>query len=139
MIDNGKTVRVHYEGTLDDGTPFDSSRGGDPLEYQVGSQQVIPGFENAVRDMEVGETKSFKIPCGEAFGEATQELVVTFGRQEIPQDISPEEGMMLKLHTSQGELPVRITEVTEDSVTVDGNHPLAGEDLNFTVTLVDVV
>lgn len=139
MIDDGKKVRVHYQGTLDDGTPFDTSHGGEPLEYEVGARQVIPGFEDAVREMEVGETKSFKIPCQDAFGDVASELVVTFDRQEIPAEINPEKGMMLKLQTSQGELPVRITDVTDDSVTVDGNHPLAGEDLNFTVTLLAVV
>jgi peptidylprolyl isomerase len=139
MILDGKNVKVHYEGTLDDGTAFDSSHGREPLEYKIGAQQVIPGFEQAVREMEVGETKTFKVPSQDAYGEIYQELVATFGREQMPPEIDPQEGMTLTLQTNQGEIPVRVTGVTEKSVTVDGNHPLAGENLNFTVTLLEVV
>ena len=138
MIENGKTVQVHYKGTLADGTVFDSSEGRDPLEFQTGVQSVIPGFEAAVVEMAVGETKTVTIACAEAYGESSEDMVGLVPRASLPEDIDPEVGMMLEMHTQDGSLPVRVVAVDEENITVDANHPLAGEDLTFELALVAV-
>ena len=138
MIENGKTVQVHYKGTLADGTVFDTSEGREPLEFQTGVQSVIPGFEAAVVEMEVGETRTVTIPKEDAYGESREEMVGMVPRQSMPDDLTPEEGMMLEMHTQEGTMPVRVVAVDDENVTLDANHPLAGEDLTFELTLVDV-
>ncbi len=139
MIENGKTVQVHYKGTLADGTVFDSSEGNDPLEFTAGVQSVIPGFEAAVVTMEVGETKSVTIPCDEAYGESSEDMIGLVPRASLPEDLVPEIGMMLEMHTQDGTMPVRVVAVDDETVTLDANHPLAGEDLTFELTLVAVL
>ena len=138
MIEAGKTVKVHYKGTLEDGTVFDTSEGRDPIEFEIGSNTVIPGFEAAVVEMTVDETKSITIPCAEAYGEPRNEMVGVVPRTQLPEGLEPEVGMMLTMETPQGDMPVRITAVDEEKVVMDANHPLAGQDLNFELTLVEV-
>lgn len=138
MIATGKKVKVHYKGTLDDGSVFDSSEGKDPIEFQVGAGQVIPGFDAAVKEMEPGDTKTVKIPSGEAYGEPQKEMIGTVPHEQFPEGFKPEVGQTLQLKTPQGALPVRVVEVEDEGVTIDANHPLAGEDLTFELTLVEV-
>lgn len=139
MIENGKTVKIHYTGTLDDGTQFDSSAGRAPLEFEVGAGMVIPGFEQGVVDMEVGEKKTIHIPAAEAYGERREDLVMEFERSQLPEGLEPEVGMGLQMQGPQGQpVPVTITEVTEENITIDANHQLAGQALNFELELVEV-
>lgn len=138
MIEAGKTVKVHYKGTLNDGTVFDSSEGGDPIEFEMGAGTVIPGFETAVGEMEIDETKSVTIPSDEAYGEFNENMVGMVPRSSLPEDIKPEVGMILSMQSQDGEMPVRIVEMDDENLTLDANHPLAGQDLNFELTLVEV-
>ncbi len=138
MIENGKTVQVHYKGTLADGTVFDSSEGSEPLEFQTGVQSVIPGFEAAVVSMAVGETKIVTIASADAYGDSSEDMIGLVPRDSLPEDIAPEVGMMLEMHTQDGSMPVRVIAVDDENVTLDANHPLAGEDLTFELTLVAV-
>ena len=139
MIEAGKTVKVHYKGTLDDGTVFDSSEGRDPIEFEIGGGVVIPGFEAGIASMAVGETKSVDIPCVEAYGEMNDEMVGQIPRADLPEDIEPEVGMVLSMQSPEGEMPVRIIAVDDEQLTLDANHPLAGKDLKFELTLVEIV
>jgi peptidylprolyl isomerase len=131
-------VSVHYKGTLADGSVFDSSEGRDPLEFVVGSGQVIPGFDEAVAEMSVGDTKIVEIPCAQAYGEVNEDMKMAVPKEQIPEQIKPEVGMMLQVGTPQGPMPVRVSEVNEDGIVLDANHPLAGEDLTFEIRLVEV-
>lgn len=138
-IKNGATVRVHYTGTLDDGTEFDSSRDREPLEFTLGEGMLIPGFEKAVLGMsKVGDAVKVVIPAEEAYGERLEELVISVPRDQVPPHIEPEVGLMLQLMTDGGEMEVAVTEVTEEAVTLDANHPLAGETLTFDIELVEL-
>jgi peptidylprolyl isomerase len=139
MIEAGKTVKVHYKGTLNDGTIFDSSEGRDPIEFEIGTGTVIPGFETAVGEMGVDETKSVTIPSAEAYGEINQDMVGLVPRSSLPDDIEPEVGMVLSMQSPDGEMPVRIVEMDDENLTLDANHPLAGQDLTFELTLVEIV
>jgi peptidylprolyl isomerase len=135
----GDTVKVHYTGTLGDGSQFDSSREREPLEFVIGQGMVIPGFDNAVDGLEVGESVSVSIPCDQAYGEYNDDLTGVIERERLPQDLSPEVGMVLQLSAEDGQtLQVMVTEVEDASIAVDGNHPLAGKDLNFDIELVDI-
>ena len=138
MIEAGKTVQVHYKGTLADGTVFDSSEGNDPIGFEIGSGQVIPGFDAAVREMAVGQTEVVQIPCAEAYGEPREEMIGEIPRAELPEDLEPEVDMVLEMQSPEGAMPVRIVDVAEEAVTLDANHPLAGHDLTFELTLVAV-
>ncbi len=136
----GDTVRVHYTGTLSDGTQFDSSAGRDPLEFSVGSGQVIAGFDNAVTGMSIGESRTVNIPSGEAYGPRQEELVHDVPRSALPEGMEPEVGMSLQAQTQQGQaVRLVVTAVGPQSITVDGNHPLAGKDLSFEIELVEIV
>jgi len=134
----GDTVRVHYRGTLDDGTEFDSSAGRDPLEFTIGSGQVIPGFDAAVDGMSVGESVTVTIPAAEAYGPRQNEAV-----QQVPRDMfddEPQAGWMVELTAPEGQrLAALIAEVGTDTVTLDFNHPMAGKDLTFEIELVEVI
>ncbi|CUB05575.1 MAG: peptidylprolyl isomerase [Tepidiphilus sp.] len=135
----GDTVQVHYTGKLDDGSVFDSSAGRDPLEFTVGAGQVIPGFEQAVEGMAVGQTKTVTIPSAEAYGERVAEAVLQVPREQLPPDLEPEVGQQLVMQSRDGrQIPIVVVEVTEDSITIDANHPLAGRDLTFEIELVSV-
>jgi len=139
-VQSGDTVRIHYTGTLEDGTEFDTSSGRDPLEFQVGSGQVIPGFDEAVQGMEPGQDKQFTIPADKAYGTHREEMVLQVSRDQIPAEMSPEVGDQLQLQTPEGRpVPVRVTEIQDDTVTLDANHPLAGEDLTFKIRVEEVV
>lgn len=136
---SGDSVKVHYTGKLDDGSVFDSSVDGDPLAFQLGQEQLIPGFEKAVVGMEVGQSKTIIIPADEAYGPHRQELVLVVGRDEFPDEIEPKVGEQLRVQEADGrEIRVQVTDETEDNVTLDGNHPLAGKDLTFDLELVEI-
>lgn len=137
----GDTVRIHYTGKLDDGTVFDSSTNRDPLEFSIGAGQVIPGFEAAVVGMAPGESKTEKIDSEKAYGPHRSEMVMVVERQQIPPDIPLGVGQQLQLQGPSGQppLPVLVTEVSDNQVTLDANHPLAGENLTFDIQLVDIV
>ena len=134
----GNTVAAHCKGTLGDGGVSGSSEGSDPLEFVVGSGQVIPGFGQAVASMVVGETKTVFIPCAEAYGEMSEDMMMMVPKERIPPEIKPEIGMMLQIATPQGPMPVRVSEVNEDGIVPDADHPLAGEDPTFELELVEV-
>ncbi len=136
----GDKVKVHYKGSLADGTVFDSSEGRDPLEFVVGQHQVIPGFEDAVEGMNVGDSTETTIPADQAYGQRREDLVLTVPKAQMPEGLEPEVGMQLQLRQPDGRPAIaRITEVTEDAVTLDVNHPLAGQDLTFSIDLVEIV
>jgi peptidylprolyl isomerase len=136
---SGDTVKIHYTGTLDDGTQFDSSAGRDPLEFTLGSGQVIPGFDQAVEGMAVGEKKSVNIAAEDAYGPRHDQMVQEVPKSALPDDLEPEVGMALQAQNPDGRrLDLTVTAVGEDSITVDGNHPLAGKALNFDIELVQI-
>lgn len=136
---NGDTVRVHYTGRLESGEIFDSSEGGEPLEFELGAGQVIAGFDEGVQGMQVGETRTIEIPAEDAYGERVEALVQTIPRQGINLETEPEVGMNLVLQLPDGsQIPVAVTDVTESYITLDANHPLAGQKLIFDVQLVEV-
>lgn len=137
-IKNGDTVRVHYTGTLSDGTEFDSSTGSDPLEFVMGSGSLIPGFEAALEGKAVGDTFSVTISAAEAYGEHAEELVFTVPVSSLPEQMAYEPGLALQLATDQGEMDVMVTDVTDEIITLDANHPLAGEDLTFALEVVAI-
>ena len=135
----GDTVKVHYTGKLDDGTVFDSSADREPLEFTLGSGSIIPGFERAVLGMNLGESKTEIIPTDDAYGPHLEEMVVVVDRQQMPVEIEPQIGQQLQLQQQDGQvLPVVITDVSDASVTLDANHPLAGEALIFDIKLVEI-
>lgn len=137
-IRNGDTVVVHYVGTLNDGTEFDRSPADSPLVFQAGSGQMIPGFDRAVQGREKGDAFTVTIPAAEAYGARDEELLFKVPRVQVPSNIAPEPGLMLHVTTDQGELEVSVAEVNDEAVTLDANHPLAGQDLTFALTIVDV-
>lgn len=135
----GDTVRIHYTGTLSDGTVFDSSEGRDPLEFTLGSGQVIKGFDDGVTGMAVGEKKSINIPCDDAYGPINPAMMQDVPRSQIPDEIPLELGLMLQMQGPDGHvLPVKVVNLTDDSVTLDANHELAGKDLTFALELVAI-
>jgi peptidylprolyl isomerase len=135
---NGDHVRVHYTGRLEDGEVFDSSRDGDPLEFTVGAAEVIPGFDEAVRGMQVGETKTIEIEPEDAYGPRRDALVTQVSREAAQFPVEPQVGMHFGLPLQDGnQIEVVVTEVTDTHITIDGNHPLAGEKLIFDVELVE--
>jgi FKBP-type peptidyl-prolyl cis-trans isomerase 2 len=139
QVEDGKTIKIHYTGKLDDGTVFDSSRERDPLEFTMGSGGLIKGFEDAVRGMTVGEMKTIRIASGEAYGPYRDDLVMSINKGQLPPDIDARQGVILSLrHPNGGTIDALISEVTDDSVTLDANHPLAGEDLTFELELVEI-
>ena len=137
---SGDTVRIHYTGTLDDGTQFDSSDGRDPLEFALGGGQVIPGFDSAVDGMTAGESKSVTIPPGEAYGQRHEQLVQQVPKTTFPEDMEPAVGMHLQSQGPDGQvINLVVKEVVDDTITVDANHPLAGQALTFAIELVEIV
>ena len=138
-VKSGDTVKVHYHGRLTDGTTFDSSEGRDPLEFQVGSGQVIKGFDDGVTGMGIGDKKTVHIPVDEAYGARSEEMVVEFPKSNFPPELAPEVGMQLTMTNNEGQqIPVVIIEVKEEIVVLDANHPLAGQDLVFDLELVSI-
>lgn len=135
---DGQTVCIHYTGKLPDGTVFDSSEGRDPLEFTLGEKQVIPGFEKAVRQLEVGESTETTIPPEQAYGERRDDMIVTLDKGQFPPEQNPEVGMQVYLQAGENPIPAVVTAVQPDSVTLDANHRLAGRTLIFDIELVDV-
>ena len=135
----GDTVRIHYTGTLSDGSTFDSSAGRDPLEFKLGSGQVIAGFDAAVDGMEVGQSKTVNIPADQAYGAHNPDALQAFPRDKIPSNIPLEIGTQLQLQSSQGHpMMVTVKDVSDEEVILDANHPLAGKDLTFEIELVEI-
>ncbi len=135
----GKTVQFHYTGTLQDGSVFDSSEGRDPLEFEVGSGSIIPGLDRAITGMSEGEQKTVTIPSAEAYGDYQPGAQQDVPRDQFPDNIPLEPGVRLQMQTPDGNaIPVTITEVKDAAVTLDANHPLAGQDLTFAVEIVSV-
>jgi len=138
-VENGNTVKVHYTGTLKDGSVFDTSIEREPLEFKLGEGQLIPGFEKAVIGMEEGDKTKVDIPVKEAYGEAREDLVINVPKDQLPEDVQPEVGMQLQVNQPDGQpVPVRIAEISDDALTLDANHPLAGKDLSFEIELVEI-
>ena len=136
---SGDSVKVHYTGTLEDGTQFDSSAGVDPLEFTLGGGQVIAGFDEAVTGMEPGEKKSVTIPAVKAYGQRNEEMVIKAPRDEVPADITPEVGQRLQLAGPNGQpIMVEVIKVTDEHIQLDANPPLAGKDLTFALELVEI-
>jgi peptidylprolyl isomerase len=136
---HGDTVKVHYTGKLDDGTVFDTSVDREPLEFTIGAGGIIPGFEQAVVGMIPGDSKTELIPTDSAYGPYLEEMVLVIDRQQMPMDVEPEIGQQLQLQHQTGELiTVIITDISPDTITLDANHPLAGEDLIFDIQLVEI-
>lgn len=139
QIKSGDKVKVHYHGKLTTGETFDTSEGRDPLEFTVGAGQVIKGFDDALVNMSVGEKKTVQIPVGEAYGDRRDDMVVQYPRNEFPDDMQPEVGMQLNMSDNMGNnFPVVITEVQDEVVVLDANHPLAGQDLIFDLEVVSI-
>ncbi len=140
QVQNGDKIKVHYHGKLRSGETFDSSNGREPLEFTVGSGQVIKGFDEGVKGMKVGDKKTVEIAVGDAYGEKQQEMMIEFPKEQFPADMNPEVGMQLMMSNGSGQnFPVTVAEVKEDSVILDANHPLAGQDLIFDLELVEIV
>jgi len=139
QVKPGDTVRIHYTGTLSDGQTFDSSEGRDPLEFTVGSGQIIPGLDSALPGMAVGEKKIVDVPSEDAYGPLDPNARQAVPRAEIPAEIPLDLGTQLQVQTPQGQvMPVTVVEVTESEVVLDANHPLAGRDLTFAIELVEI-
>ncbi|MFC1912547.1 FKBP-type peptidyl-prolyl cis-trans isomerase [Chloroflexota bacterium] len=134
LADIGDTVKVHYTGRLNDNTVFDTSVGSEPMEFTLGEGRLIPGFEQAVTGMQVGESKTVTIPVDEAYGQRRDDLIFEVERDKLPADIEPDVGMQLP--TSQG--VITIIEVSETTAKIDANHPLAGQDLTFDIELIEI-
>ncbi len=136
----GDTVKVHYTGKLDDGTIFDSSADSEPLEFTIGEKQLIPDFEQAVAGMEPGESKSIHIASESAYGPHRDEMVMVIEKKDMPEGLNPQVDQKLQVQQQNGQsFVVTVTAVSEESVTLDGNHPLAGKDLNFDIQLTEIV
>lgn len=136
---SGDTVRVHYTGRLTDGTVFDSSAQREPLQFTLGQGEIIPGFEQAVEGMSPGDSKTEEIPMDKAYGPYREDMVLQVNRQQMPAEISPQVGQQLQIRQPTGQLvPVTITEVDDGQVTLDANHPLAGQTLVFDIQLVEI-
>ena len=139
-VKSGDTVRIHYTGTLEDGSQFDSSSGRDPLEFTVGSGSVIPGFEQAIIGMVVGDSKSVTIASADAYGPHQAELVREVEREAIPDSIELAVGLQLQAQgPDNNQLVLTVIEFDEETVRLDANHPLAGKDLTFALELVEIV
>lgn len=137
-IKKGSIVKVHYTGTLDNKEVFDTSIGKDPLEFEVGKMQVIKGFEDAVLNMNLNESKIFTVPAADAYGEINQDLIVEVPRSNLPSDIIPEIGMELELKSKEQTIPVSIYEINENTIKINANHKLAGENLTFNINIVSI-
>ena len=138
IAEDGDRAIVHYHGTLDDGSVFDSSRDGFPLDFIVGSGQVVPGFDDAVRGLALGESTTVRIEPTEAYGDPISDLIVAVPLDDLPPDVAAQlsVGMILSLSET---IQARVTEITAAAVTLDANHPLAGEALTFEIDLVDLI
>ncbi|MFP4369616.1 MAG: FKBP-type peptidyl-prolyl cis-trans isomerase [Bacteroidota bacterium] len=138
-VKKGDTVKIHYTGKLESGEVFDSSKDREPLEFTVGTGQVIPGFENGILGMDKGETKTVEVPVDEGYGSYRDDLIFEIAKSELPPDIDPSVGERLQMQNDQGQvIGVTVSKVTDDTLFIDANHPLAGKDLEFDIELIDV-
>jgi peptidylprolyl isomerase len=138
-IKEGDVVHVHYTGKLQSGEVFDSSEGQDPLQVTIGQGKIIPGFERALIGMQSGEKKTFDLTPQQAFGERRDDLVHVIERKQVPPDINLEVGMQLALEGKDQEpIPAQVVDLSESTVTLDTNHPLAGKAITFAVDVVDI-
>lgn len=136
---SGDTVKVHYTGTLGDGTVFDTSKERDPLEFKLGEGNMIAGFEKAVIGMEIGQSKKADIPSDEAYGAPSDEMLMEVPIASVPEGINPEVGQQLAVKRPDGQpMPVTVTAVEADKIVLDANHPLAGKDLTFDIELIAI-
>ena len=136
---NGDKVTVHYTGTLADGSEFDSTREAEALEFTIGDGQLIKGFDDAVTGMAIGETKTVNIPAEKAYGNVNEEMVFDIERSQFAEDVTPELGQRFQLDTPDGQqIVVTITAIEGDQITLDANHPLAGQDLTFELELMTI-
>jgi peptidylprolyl isomerase len=136
----GDRVKVHYTGTLADGTVFDTTRDGEPLEFTMGGREVIPGFEEAIVGMQPGETRTTVVPAAEAYGPHRHEMVAHVERERFPGNPAFTVGQQLQITQNDGQkLVARVTDVTPTTVALDANHPLAGKDLTYRITLVSIM
>ncbi len=139
MAKDGNTVKVHYTGTLDDGTTFDTSVEREPLEFTIGAGQMIPGFEGAVRGMQVGQVKTVTIPAEKPYGPHNEAMVLVVERDELPESLNPVVGQQLQMQQENGNpLVAVVTDVSGTTITLDANHPLAGKALTFEIKLVEM-
>ena len=137
---SGDTVTIHYTGKLVDGTVFDSSIGRDPLQFTIGQNDMMPGLEEAVVGMEPGQSKTTTIPSEKAYGPYREEMVGEMERSEFPEKLTPEVGQQLVLNPPEGgEILLTVVAVSESSVTLDANHPLAGQDLTFDIEMLEII
>jgi len=140
QAEQGDTVKVHYTGRLDDGMVFDTSLGRDPLQFTIGEGRIILGFEQAVVGMSPGESKTAEILAEQAYGPHDEEMVLVVDRGQIPEHVKPEVSDELKIRRADGKtFIVTVTHISESSVTLDANHPLAGKDLTFDIQLIEIV
>lgn len=137
VIKDGDTVKVHYRGTLDDGSEFDSSRNRPPLEFVMGKHQLIPGFEKALLGRKAGDSFTVTIPAAEAYGPIREDLVFQVPREQIPSTITPTPGLGLNMSLPDGDIDVVVRDVTETHVILDANHPLAGQNLTFELEVAE--
>ena len=138
-VKKGDKVKIHYTGRIKDGQVFDTSQKRGPFEFEIGSGSVIPGVENAVTGMKPGDKKKVTVPPKDAYGEHDQNLLIDLPKDKIPADVEPQVGMRLSLSNPKGQtLPVLVTEVGDQSIKLDANHPLAGKDLIFDIELLEI-
>ena len=139
VIESGSKVKVHYTGSLESGEVFDSSEGREPLEFTMGQGMLIPGFENAILGLKVGDETTTNIPSAEAYGDHNPEMVITVAKDQLPAEMEAVVGMGLQLNQPNGQpIPCVISAVEGDDVTIDTNHPLAGKDLTFKIEVVEI-
>ena len=139
QANEGDKVKVHYHGRLSTGETFDSSEGRDPLEFTVGAGQMIKGFDDGVKGMQVGDKKTVEINADDAYGQRDAGNLIEFPKDQFPPNMNAEVGMQLMLSNDQGQqFPVVVVEVKEESVVLDANHPLAGQDLIFDIEMMDI-
>ena len=140
MLNDGNTVKVHYTGKLDDGTIFDTSIEREPLEFTIGAGQLIPGFEGAVRGMQVGEVKTVTIPAEEARGPHNEDMVLVVDRDKLPENRNPMVGQQLEKQQENGSMAVLVViDVSDTTITLDANHPRAGKALTFEIKLLEMI
>jgi peptidylprolyl isomerase len=135
----GDSVKINFTGKLEDGSVFANTADGEPLEFKLGEGKIIPGIENAVEGMNVGESKSVEVPPEDAYGQRREELIQVVSRDKFPKNVEPRVGQQFEVSQQQGQsMVVRVVDTSEQSVTLDGNHPLAGRDLTFDLELLEV-
>ena len=140
QVKHGDTVKIHYTGKLEDGTIFDTSAKRDPLQFTIGAGQVISGFEEAVVGMNPSESKTVKVPADKAYGPHREEMVSVVDQNKIPKNLKLELGQQLQIPQEDGQkVIVAVTNISESSVTLDANHPLAGKDLTFDIQLIEIL